>query len=344
MNGACANCWFNDSNKMDTNIFNWVGLGVCLLFSFLLSGMEAGVFALNRLRIRRLARSGKPSAKLLHGFLENPEKFLWTILVGNTLVNFLILGFSLAKIHEWFLGNRILIIAVFAVVVFSFYTFFDLLPKMLFRANPNSLCLSAANIFRFVNFILDPLVLIVADLSKMILRWTGGQAFTGRLFGNREEMRAVMQESAQALTRDERVMINRVLDLQNFSIGQIAIPIARIESVEKDTLVAEAMKLAREKNVSRLPVWETRDGQRRIAGLLVVNTLLFNPEIDLQNPVSNHMTPALFMEEHVRLEIALRRMQRAGQRLAIVLGGDGVEAGIVSLEDILKLMFGEVKL
>jgi CBS domain containing-hemolysin-like protein len=56
------------------------------------------------------------------------------------------------------------------------------------------------------------------------------------------------------------------------------------------------------------------------------------------------MTPALFMEEDVRLEIALRRMQRAGQRMGIVLARDGSEAGIVTLEDILKLMFGEVKL
>ncbi len=91
--------------------------------------MEAGVFALNRLRVRRLARAGKPSAKLLQGFLANPEKFLWTILVGNTLANFLILGFLLAKIHEWFLGSRVLVIGFFAVVVFLFYTFFDLLPK-----------------------------------------------------------------------------------------------------------------------------------------------------------------------------------------------------------------------
>src|SRR5476649_2645497 len=103
---------------MDTSILNWAGLGVWLLLSFLLSGMEAGVFALNRLRVRRLARAGKPSAKLLQGFLENPEKFLWTILVGNTLANFLILGFALAKIHEWFLGNRVVIIALFAVTVF----------------------------------------------------------------------------------------------------------------------------------------------------------------------------------------------------------------------------------
>ena len=329
---------------MDTNILNWVVLDLCLLLSFLLSGMEAGVFALNRLRMRRLARAGKPSAKLLQGFLENPEKFLWTILVGNTLANFLILGFALAKIHEWFLGDHLLIIAIFSVTGFLFYTFFDLLPKMLFRAHPNSLCLSAANIFRFVNFALSPLVLIVADVSKMILRWTGGKAFTGRLFGNREEMRAVMQESAQVLTSDERAMINRVLDLQNFNIGQIATPVAKMVAVEKDAPLGDALKLAREKNVSRLPVWETRDGRHRIAGLLAVNTLLFSTTLDLQNSASMHMTPALFMEEDVRLEIALRRMQRAGQRLAIVLARAGGEAGIVTLEDILKLMFGEVKL
>src|SRR5882724_3315611 len=125
---------------MDLNLINWIGLGLCLLLSFLLSGMEAGVFALNRLRVRRLARTGKPSARLLQGFLENPEKFLWTILVGNTLANFLILGFLLAKIHEWCLGDRIWVIVVFAIIVFLFYTFFDLLPKMLFRAHPNSLC------------------------------------------------------------------------------------------------------------------------------------------------------------------------------------------------------------
>ena len=330
--------------NMDLNTLNWCLLGLCLLLSFLLSGMEAGVFALNRLRVRRLARAGKPSAMLLHGFLENPEKFLWTILVGNTLANFLILGFALAKIHEWFLGSRLGLIAIFAVTVFLFYTFFDLLPKMLFRAQPNSLCLAAASVFRLVHLILLPLVLIVADVSRMILRWTGGQAFTGRLFGNREEMRAVMQESAQAFSRDERAMINRVLDLQNFTVGQIATPLANMVTVEKDTPVGDALKLAREKNFSRLPVWETREGRHRIAGLLEVGTLMFGDALNLKSPSSRHMTPSLFLEEDVRLEIALRRMQRAGQRLAIVLARDGSETGIVTLEDILKLMFGEVKL
>ena len=71
---------------------------------------------------------------------------------------------------------------------------------------------------------------------------------------------------------------------------------------------------------------------------------MFRDDLDLQKPAAAHMTPALFLEEDMRLEVALRRMQRAGQRLAIVLARDGSEAGIVTLEDILKLMFGEVKL
>ena len=329
---------------METGIFNWLVLILCLLLSFLLSGMEAGVFALNRLRVRRLARAGKPSARLLNGFLEKPEKFLWTILVGNTLANFLILGFTLLKIHEWFVGNTILIAVIFAAAVFLFYAFCDLLPKMLFRAHPNQLCLSAARVFRLVNFILGPLVSIVEGVSQAMLRVTGGQTFTGRLFGNREEMRAVMRESAPQFTSDEHAMINRVLDLQNFSVRQITTPLAELVTVESQMPVGIALNLARERKFSRLPVWETRDGRPRIAGLLAVGPLLFRDDLDLQKPAVAHMTPALFLGEDTRLEVALRRMQRAGERMAIVLARDGHEIGVASLEDILKVMFGEVKL
>jgi len=296
------------------------------------------------LRVRRLARAGKPSARFLSRFLENPEKFLWTILIGNTLANFLILGFALAKLREWFRAEEPLILVLFTVLVFLFYALFDLLPKMLFRAQPNALCLGTANIFRILYFALSPLVVVVEGISNMILRWTGGRAFTGQLFGNREEMRAFMQESAQSFTSDERAMINRVLDLQNFTVRQIAAPLGRIASVEKETSLGDALVLAREKKFSRLPVWEQREGGRRIAGLLSLGPMLYRDDLDLARPVSAYMAPAVFLNENTRLDIALRMMQRAGHRLAIVLARNGVETGAVSLEDILKVLFGEVKL
>jgi len=319
-------------------------VALCLLLSFLLSGMEAGVFALNRLRVRRLARTGNAQAQILHDFLEKPEKFLWTILVGNTLVNFLILGWVLTKLHIWFAGQTFLIITLFTVIVFVFYSFFDLLPKMLFRAFPNRLCLSAANAVRLVHLVLGPLVFMVEGISQFVLRWRGSRAFTGRLFGNREEMRAVMAEAAQALTSEEHAMVNRVLDLQHFTVSQITIPLAKTFTLMAQTPLCDALKVAAEKNLSRLPVWESREGRKRIAGMLDVSALLFLDNLDPKKTTGEFMSPALFLDDSTRLEIALRRMQRAGQRLAIVLGRDGGETGVVALEDILKLMFGEVKL
>ena len=137
---------------------NLVLIPLCLLMSFWLSGMEAGVFALSRLRIRQLARSGRGSAKVLHQFLEKPENFLWTIIVGNTLVNFVALGWFFATVHGQIPLRSPWFALWFVVVVLVFYTFFDLLPKMLFRIFPNRLCLALARPFRLVHMALRPLV------------------------------------------------------------------------------------------------------------------------------------------------------------------------------------------
>lgn len=153
-----------------------------------------------------------------------------------------------------------------------------------------------------------------------------------------------MQESGRVLTDDERTMINRVLDLQNFTVGQIARPLAGTVSVEAQTPLREAIGIACGKNLSRLPVWELRDGKRRVAGLLDIGPLLYRENLDRETPVSNYMISAIFMHESIRLEVALRLMQRAGQRVGIVLSRERNEIGIVALKDILKVMFGEMNL
>jgi len=329
---------------MRTQALIWLLFGVCLAVSFLLSGMEAGVFALSRLRVRQQMRAGRRSAKVLHGFLENPENFLWTILVGNTVANFLILGWLIRILfqplqHHWFW-----FVIVFSMAVFLFYTFFDLLPKMLFRAYPNRLCMMLAYPFRWIHFLLRPLVWVVETVSGGLLRWRGGKVFTGHLFGNREELREVMQESAHALTSEERTMINRVLDLPSLTVRQAVIPLAQTATISAQMSVSQALEMCRDRKVTRLPVWEIRDGQRRIIGLVSLNTLLFQPNVDPNRPVMDYVKPALYVEEDLRLEVALRRMQRSGQRLGIVLGRDRREIGVIGLQDVLRIVFGQVSL
>jgi putative hemolysin len=317
---------------------------LCLGISFFLSGMEAGVFALSRLRIRQQARAGRRSARLLQRYLENPENFLWTIMVGNTLANFAVFAWLFALLHGQFGLRRGWLAVAFVGAVFLFYAFSDLLPKMLFRTYPNRLSMALARPFRLLHFVLRPLVAVVEACSRTILRWTGGKAFTGHLFGNREELRLAMQESAQVFSSEERAMISRVLELPNSSVRQITRALPEVVTVTTETTVGEVLALCREHRLARLPVWQTRDGRRRVAGLVNINDLLFALDLDHGTPVSAWLKPALFLDEDMRLEQALARMQRGGQRLAVVLSRDGQEAGIVSLEDILKVVFGEVKL
>src|SRR5436190_18701941 len=189
---------------MVANGLIWLLFSFCLALSFVLSGMEAGVFALSRLRIRQHMRAGRRSAKVLHDFLENPENFLWTILVGNTVANFLILGWLIKVLQHALPGHRFWFVGLFTIVVFLFYTFFDLLPKMLFRTFPTRLCMMLAVPFRFIHWLLRPLVWGVESVSGVLLRWRGGKVFTGHLFGNREELRLVLQESGQAFSSEER--------------------------------------------------------------------------------------------------------------------------------------------
>lgn len=329
---------------MHNEWFIWVLFSGCVVLSFVLSGLEAGVFALSRLRIRQQMRAGRRSAKLLHEYLDHPENFLWTILVGNTLANFFILGWLVMVLFHALNAHPVWFGGLYFVLSVLFYALLDLLPKMLFRGFPNRLCILLAQPFRLVRWGLRPLVALVEGVSNWLLRWRGGKAFTGRLFGNREELRLLMQESTQTLTSEERAMINRVLDLQSLTVRQAMTPLSQTVTVAAEEPVARVLELARERHLTRLPVLAPRDGQQRVAGLLNINALLFSPPANPLARAADVLNPALFLEEDLRLELALRRMQRSGQRLGIVLGPDRRENGIISLEDILKVMFGEVRL
>jgi CBS domain containing-hemolysin-like protein len=329
---------------MERVIFIVLVIGFCAVLSFLFSGMEAGVLALSRLRIRQLVRAGNPNAVALNEYLERPENFLWTILIGNTLANFAVVGLAAMVLHDslikwpWAQG------AGFVAVMFLVYAFCELLPKMLFRMFPNRLCLALANPFGLIHLLLSPLVLVMTKLSRGLLHWSGGKTFTGNLFGSREEMRLFMQESAQGLTSEERQMINRVLDLQNSTVRNLMVPMAKATTVTAHTPMSEALKVARERKLTRLPVWRGEGEGRRIAGIVSLRALLFRADLDLNRAAGEYVKPALYLEEETHLEAALKRMQRSGQRMAIVLGRDQREVGILSLHDIFTVIFGEVRL
>ncbi len=329
---------------MQENAFIWVSFAVSLGVSWLLSGIEAGLFALSRLRVRQQMRAGHPSAKVLHQYLENPENFLWTILVGNTLANFLILGWMVVVLYRVVGNNLVAFVAAYSVVVFVFYTIFDLLPKTLFRSFPNRLCLFFARPFGLIHWLLRPLVAVVESFSALLMRWRGGHTFTGRLFGNREELRLLMKESSLGLTSDERAMIDRVLDFQSLTVRHATRPMAQTITLERNSTVENALAACREHGYTRFPVWGERDGRRRIIGVVSCNAMLYATDTVSGTVALQYLKPAIYLDQDLRLELALRRLQKSGQRIAIVLGREHQEIGIITLQDIIKAIFGEVSL
>jgi CBS domain containing-hemolysin-like protein len=326
----------------DSHILVLLAALVCVALSFLFSGMETGVLALNRFRIRQRMRSGDRRAAVLHGFLQNPENFLWTVLVGNTVVNFVLFSLGVIQLGRALARRPAAEASVFIAGVFIFYIVCELAPKTLFQRYPNRLSLACAAPFRLIHRLLAPLVAVVAWFSRGLLHWTGGQARTGRLFGSRDELRFVMQEAAPSLTTEERSMINRVLDLPNLRVRHIMVPLANTATVSADKPMSQAIALCRQRNLTRMPALDSQTG--RVVGIVDLEHVLFFENVDPARPARDYLRPAFYWPEDLHLEEALRRMQHTGWRLAVVVGRDNREAGIITLQDVLKVIFGEVTL
>jgi len=311
-----------------------------LALAFTLSGMEAGVFSLSRWRIRHQMRSGNRRARILYSYLENPDQFLWTILVGNTIASVIAVSLMVIFFYDRLSRWPPLLIAALAGSVLLYYASFELLPKTIFRAFPNRLCMFMAAPFGLIHFLFSPLVALLMVVVGSFPQGSGAARIFGYVFGSREEMRWVMQESAPGLTPEERVMINRVLDLEKISVGQIALPLRKVVTVTTKTPIAEVLKICKETGFTRLPVRD--EAQGRIAGIVSLRVVLREPKLDETKTAADYMTPALTFDSQTRIESALRQMQRMSQHLAIVAGPDKREIGAVSLQDILRVIFGDV--
>jgi len=321
-----------------------VVLPMCLAVSFLCSGMEAGLFTLGRWRIVQQMRAGHARAARLYAYLQNAENFLWTVLIGNTIAFFGAM-WIVAIALLWGVNRHDLAFWVsFLGAAFVFYLFCDLLPKTLFRKFPNRLCLLLSAPFRLLHIALSPFVSLVEGIASLLLQWTGGRTYKGQVFSNRNELRLLMEDTSDTLTSEERGMMHRVFDLNNIAVRQLVIPFARFPALSVNDATGDVLAHFRETPQNVLPVWDATGARRKIAGFLELKRLIFREDLQPARPLIQDLTAPFYLDEDLRLHEALRRLQRSGRRIAVVLGRDGREIGLITLEAILRFIFGEVKL
>ena len=315
-----------------------------LALSFLFSGMESGMHSMNKLRIRRQAKQGDKHAKALLRYMEEAEHFLWTILVGNTLANFLIVAPLLIALRKMLSGHPWISALSLIIMLLIIYTFCDLLPKMIYRRYPNRLTVVSVRPYRVFHWMLAPIVFLISGIADLLLKIGGGEMLTGEMFSNREEMRRVMRSSGQNLTSEERSMIDRVMDLQHRTVSSVMLPLQKVVSIGADATIEEAIALSREKSIMRMPVFEKQSGKRVFLGVLNLKHLLYDWEDKRHELARKHVTGVMHLRAQMSVDDALHQMQEAGQRVGLVLNAKQKEVGWINIRDILKTVFGDVNI
>ena len=312
--------------------------------SFLFSGIESGFLALNPVRIRSLARNQYRAAEKLKNHLEKPEPFLWTILIGNTAANFVFVALAVYLLRNHTTLSSLSTILVCTIVMFAFYTFFDLLPKMLVRRFPNRLTILLTYPFELFFTLLAPVVGIISRIKSRTGNTSENSSDAITPFQNRDDLKRIMQESEANLRPDEKKLITRIMELQNQTVQSVMKPFAPELWVTPDHTLEKTIKLCRSQGRSRLVVRDSHDRKASTTGIFHLKQAVFTSPHKKSKPIRSLITPALAIQSSTVLDEALQQMKGSGQRLAIVVDEEKNELGVLSLNDILRNIFKDVNL
>ena len=316
-------------------------LVVLVLCSALLTGAEAAYFSLGRARLKHLAEE-QGQADPLAPLLREPHELLVTLLVGITLIN---IGASAlaASIAERLLGPVGLPIAI-VVMVFLLSVFGEVLPMTLAVEHPERFTTWVNRPVMWLSRVLGPVRILLGAFTALTLRLVGSERRGDDPEITEDELRTLVDVGARegVVERTEREMIHRVFELEDTSVREVMVPRPDMFCLDVATPRAQILDLLRENLHSRVPVYEGTVDQ--IVGVLYTKELLphlhgLPPDFDLRS----HLHPPYFVPESKRADALLREFQAKKLHLAVVVDEFGGTAGLVTLEDLLEELVGEIR-
>lgn len=308
-------------------------LGVAL--NGLFAGYETGFYSADRIRIRFFSEEEKnPHAtKLLHE-MEHPEKMLTIVLIG-TNVSLIIGTMALASLdHPPWLTTLI------ATPIFLIFA--EIVPKTIFRRHPNVLSTYLYPVMRGFSILLWPLSWPTL-ICLRFLRWlTGvGSENTVQVMSTQEDLRNLIDESAArgTIEREEQEMMHSVMDLQKTVAKEIMVPRIDIQAVPVDTTRAELFELFKESGRTRIPIY--RESIDEIIGVATAHDLLLDLDPDNVD-ITRFVQEVLYVPDTKPVDDLLQELKQAPQHVAVVTDEYGGTDGLITLEDVLEEIFGEI--
>jgi putative hemolysin len=318
----------------------WLWLAVlCLLATMFFSAAEMAFIAANRLRLRHLAEEGSVTALRYLEDFRRPERVLSTAMMGVTIAHIVASSALTFALLPRLGGAAWLVTTVVLTPVML--VFGEIIPKAIAREWATSLILRIYHPLTWASRALVPFVALANAAVGAVLRACGGPRVDTRQFVSREELKALLQlePGEVSVSIQEAEMIDKIFDLGDTTVRGVMVPLVDVAMLPERASVAEAIALIRQRGFSRIPVYSQRE--TNVVGVVTAMDLLRRGG---QSPdVAALMRQPTFVPETKRIDDLLREMQKGRNQLAVVVDEYGSATGIVTLEDIVEEIVGEIE-
>ncbi|MHB0976274.1 MAG: hemolysin family protein [Candidatus Aquicultorales bacterium] len=317
------------------------GIAALLVVAAYISAAETALTSMNRLRIKHLVEQEAPGAAALDRLLEQPSRFLATLLVLSITTNIAIASLTtimIASTTGYYAAGIATGFAAFFVLIFGQIT-----PKTYAAQHAERIALQVAPRLHFLSILVSPFVRLFIGISNVISAVMGIERIKEIPFTSEEEIKALvsMAEEEEIIEEEEKELIHSIFEFGDTVVREVMVPRTDMVAIEANAPIEELMHLFVHEGHSRVPVFE--ENVDNVVGLAYARDVLVQLAQGRKDiNVKDILRSAFFVPESKHVNELLRELQQKHQHMAIVVDEYGGTAGLVTLEDILEELVGEI--
>ena len=325
------------------DLFLLLPIVVCVILEGLFSGGEIALISADIHRIRQRSEAGSKPAAIALQLLDNPEWFLATCLMGTDLC--VITGTALATslFLSVFGPERGEWVSV-AVMIPVILIFGEIVPKSYFRHRAERKAVLIAPFIWVASWVFYPFVFVISKVARGAVYTLAGER--GKLslpYITKDGLKVLLHEETRStdVKHTEKEMVDRVFEFSETSVGRIMVPLSNVAALGEEVSHADATRISNETGISRFPVYQ--GSVINVIGIVHAFDILKAMPAMAHRPVRDALRPAFFVPASKPAGDLLLEMQRRGEPMAIVVDEYGGAIGIVTIEDILEEIVGDIR-
>ncbi len=314
---------------------------ILLILSAFFSASETALMSISKIRVRHMLEDGVSGANSVQRMIDNPGKLLSTILVGNNAVNIGASALATSLAVDMY-GNNGVAIAT-AIMTVLVLVFAEITPKSLAAKKNERIALLVAKPLALIITLLNPVVLVFTYVTNRLIRLFGITVDKDRPYITEEELKTIVTVSHEegVLEVEEKQMIYNVFEFGDLNIHDVMVQRTDIVAFNVNTGFDEIMSTIREEQFSRYPVYQ--DSIDDIIGIINIKDIAFIDEIQKDFSIAKYMRKPYYTFEFKRITELFKIMKKSRLHFAVVLDEYGGTAGIVTIEDLIEEIVGEIQ-